>query len=39
MPNVYEGENEFIRVESVMIFKYDLYSKYLLTIGLYAGIL
>ncbi|SIS11140.1 hypothetical protein SAMN05878482_1152 [Peribacillus simplex] len=39
MPDVYEGENEFIQVESVMIYKCELYSKNLLTIGLYAGIL
>ncbi|CAH0260802.1 hypothetical protein SRABI84_03358 [Peribacillus simplex] len=39
MPNVYEGKNGFIQVESVMIFKSELYSKNLLTIDLYAGIL
>ncbi|CAH0202883.1 hypothetical protein SRABI133_01968 [Peribacillus simplex] len=39
MPDVYERKNEFIQVESVMIFKCELYSKNLLTIDLYAGIL
>lgn len=39
MPDVYEGKNEFIQAEPVMIFKCELYSKNLLTIGLYAGIL
>ncbi|MFK4388210.1 hypothetical protein ABH916_000138 [Peribacillus frigoritolerans] len=38
-PNVYEGEIEFIQVESVMKVKSELNSKNLLTIDLYAGIL
>ncbi|MEY9864760.1 hypothetical protein ABIE66_000139 [Peribacillus sp. B2I2] len=39
MPYIYEGENELIQGESVMIFKSEIYSKNLLTIDLYAGIL
>ncbi|CAH0311584.1 hypothetical protein SRABI134_05095 [Peribacillus sp. Bi134] len=39
MPNLYEGKKEFVQVESVMRFKSELYSKNLLTIDLYAGIL
>ncbi|MDF9758449.1 hypothetical protein OKW24_000222 [Peribacillus simplex] len=39
MPNVYEGENELNQGKSVMIYKSELYSKNLLTINLYTGIL